>query len=42
LIRDTLRKNDDTLDRAFSNLKGRIEAANNTHDGPRRIEIPAP
>lgn len=42
LIRETLRKNDDTLDRAFSKLPGRIEAANNTHDGPRRIAIPAP
>ena len=42
LIRETLRKNDDTLDRAFNNLPGRIEAANNTHDGPRRIAIPAP
>lgn len=42
LIRETLRKNDDTLDRAFHNMPGRIEAANNTHDGPRRIAIPAP
>ena len=42
LIRETLRKNDDTLDRAFSNMPGRIEAANNTHDGRRRIAIPAP
>ncbi|MCE9556160.1 MAG: hypothetical protein K8T91_22655 [Planctomycetes bacterium] len=42
LIRETLRKNDDTLDRAFHNMPGRIEAANNTHDGPRRVAIPAP
>jgi len=42
LIRETLRKNDAELDRSFKNLPGRIEAANNTHDGPRRISIPAP
>jgi hypothetical protein len=42
LIRDTLQKNDATLDRAFSNMSGRIRAANNTHNGPRRIAIPAP
>jgi hypothetical protein len=42
VIRETLRKNDVELDRAFTNMPGRIEAANNTHDGPRRIAIPAP
>ena len=42
LIHDTLRKNDETVDRALSNMSGRIEAANNTHDGRRRIAIPAP
>lgn len=42
LIRDTLQKNDEALDRAFTDLTGRIRAANNTHDGPRRIAIPAP
>src|SRR5262245_23170441 len=39
LIHETLRKNDDTVDRALTDLKGRIEAANNTHDGRRRIYI---